>query len=110
MKLAILASACLAAAALPGCQSTANGPVVDPTVLSTEQQAFDFVCPTLTSGALDPVAATFSGSVQQAYAAAKALCNVGAIATPGQFAADFIIIEPIIQSYLAKKHVAVRLR
>ena len=94
--------ACLAivAASVAGCATTSGTATVSPTVVSAEQQAFNFVCPTLQSGALDPVVNSFNSNVQAAYADAKAICNVGAIATPGQFTADFLILEPVVQKYI----------
>jgi hypothetical protein len=103
MRAFVLASACLAASGLAGCQSTGGaspGASAQTSVLNSEKQAFSFACPTIQSGALDPVAATFNAGVQQAYADAKAICNVGAIRTPGQFAADFLIVEPILTADL----------
>ncbi len=101
MKLAIT-TVCLAALGISGCSTVPGGtPTISPVAAQTEQQAFDFVCPTLLSGALDPIAATFNAQVQSYYADAKAICEVGSILTPCQFAADFIIIEPIIAHYLS---------
>jgi hypothetical protein len=99
MKSLFIASACLVGLSLAGC-STVGGGTVSPSVVSAEQQAFNFGCPTIQSGALDPVVATFNSNVQAAYADAKKICNVGVISTPGQFAADFLIIQPIIMKYL----------
>jgi hypothetical protein len=105
MRAFVLASACLAASALAGCQSTGGaspGASAQTTVLNSEQQAFSFACPTIRSGALDPVTATFNANVQAAYVDAKAICNVGAIQNPGQFAADFVLVEPIVTKYLGR--------
>jgi hypothetical protein len=88
----------LGAASLAGCSAPG---VVSPPVATTEQTIYDWVCPTLLSGSLDSVAALWPADAN-AYAGAKAICAAGTILTPGAFIADFLIIEPIVASYLTK--------
>ena len=93
----------LGAASLSGCSLAPGGtPVVNPQVATTEQTIYDWVCPTLLSGELDPLAAIFPQDLT-AYAGAKAICAAGTILNPGSFIADFLIIEPIVASFFAKK-------
>jgi hypothetical protein len=89
----------LGAASLAGCSSPG---VVSPAVSTTEQTIYDWVCPTLLSGSLDPIAALWPADAT-AYADAKTICTNGTILNPGSFIADFLIIEPIVASFLAKK-------
>jgi hypothetical protein len=98
-----LAAVSLVGLSLAGCQSIIPGApssnAVQAQIVSGEQQVYGFVCPTLTSGALDVVATSFNANVQLAYSKAKQLCNVGVIQTAGDFAAAFVIIQPIVQAY-----------
>ena len=89
----------LGATSLAGCASPG---VVNPQVSTTEQTIYDWVCPVILGGSLDPVAALWPSDLP-AYNDAKALCAGGTILTPGNFIADFLIIEPIVASFFAKK-------
>lgn len=89
----------LGATSLVGCSSPG---VVSPTVTTTEQTVYAWVCPVLLSGQLDPVAALWPSDAPY-YADAKTLCANGTITTPGAFIADFLLIEPIVAAFFAKK-------
>lgn len=89
----------LGAVSLAGCSTPG---MVSPTVSDTETTIYAWVCPVLLSGQLDPVAALWPSDAAY-YADAKQLCANGTITTPGSFIADFLLIEPIVASFFAKK-------
>jgi hypothetical protein len=89
----------LGAASLAGCTSPG---IVSPQVSTAEQTIYDWVCPVLLAGSLDSVAALWPADATY-YADAKALCSNGTILVPGTFIADFLLIEPIVAGFFAKK-------
>lgn len=101
MKLVITAAIVSAAAigALTGCASTG---ALTPAAQTQVTKAFNAVCPAVTAGALDPLAAQFNANVQKAYAAAQSICANGAPTNIVVAGLDILAVQPLLAPYLAK--------
>lgn len=103
MKLAI-AFACLASAvALSGCASIG---ALTPAAQTQVTNAFNAVCPSVTSGALDPIVAQFNANAQKAYSAAQSICANGAPTNIVVAGLDILAVQPLLAPYIAKVHVS----
>jgi hypothetical protein len=106
MKTIAFAAAGLAAlAALGGCSSTAT---LDPAAQAAVTNAFNAVCPAVTSGGLDAVASSFNANVQSTYAAAKQICAAGAPTNIVVAGLDIVTIEPLLAPYTSKIKIKVQ--
>ena len=106
MKTIIFAAAGLAAlATLGGCSSTAT---LDPAAQAAVTNAFNAICPAVSSGGLDAVSGTFNQNVQNAYAAAKQICAAGAPTNIVVAGMDLMTIEPLLAPYTSKIKIKVK--
>ena len=102
MKHAFLAEA-LVAAGLAGCASTGQ---LTPAAQTQVTDAFNTVCPGVTSGALDQVAGQFNAKVKSAYAAAQQICANGAPTNLVVAGMDIVTLQTALAPYLSKVHVS----
>jgi hypothetical protein len=106
MKTIIYTAAGLAAlATFGGCSSTAT---LDPAAQAALTNAFNAICPAVSSGGLDAAASPFNANVQNAYAAAKQICAAGAPTNIVVAGLDIVTIEPLLAPYTSKVKVRVK--
>ena len=85
--------------ALAGCASTG---ALTPAAQVQVTNAYNKVCPGVSSGALDALATKFNANTQAAYASAKTICASGPPTDLATAALDLLVIEPLLAPYLAK--------
>ena len=91
-------AATFASVALAGCASGQLTPAAQSKVAAVYAE----ICPPVTSGAFDPLAAKFNANVQAAYATAKTICANGVPTDAATAALDLLAVEPLLAPYLAK--------
>ena len=99
MKPTIILGAICTALALAGCASTG---ALTPAAQTKVTAAFAKICPGVSSGALDAVAAKFNAKTQAAYTAAQTICANGAPTDLVTAGLDILAIEPLLAPYLGK--------
>lgn len=85
-----------------GLAACANSFQLTPAAQTEITKAYNAVCPGVTSGALDPLAAGFNARVQSAYAAAKTICAQGAPTNLVVAGLDILSVEPLLAPWLAR--------
>jgi hypothetical protein len=105
MKLIVFAAGLAALAALGGCSSTAT---LDPAAQAAVTNAFNAICPAVSSGGLDAVVATLNLNTRNAYAAAKQICAAGAPTNIVVAGLDIVTIEPLLAPYTSKIKIKVK--
>lgn len=100
MKVSVTIALCVSALALAGCASTAQ---LTPAAQTKVTATFAKLCPGISSGAFDAVAAKFNAKTLAAYQSAQTICASGAPTDAVTASLDILAIEPLLAPYLAKK-------